>query len=417
MRYSIAKTALAAAVWFFVGCGDDIAKPQNEVVSGGEVVVDLDGATIKKSLIDKGLIPADYDKPVFGYKAYEIPYTTEDEHGVPVHVSGLMVVPTGIPDGMKALGLSIVSDDHDTRFGNFEMPTVMAEASSAPEGSPVIFASMMGFVVLQPDYIGYGKSLSHYHPFVLKKSLANATVDFIEAARDFARENSIPLNDQLYLTGYSEGGYAALATLQKIEQEGSMQVTMAAPMAGPYDLERIGLGVISSPELTVPSFMAYVAYAYALTYDEPVDTMINEPYASKLDTLFDGSRARPQIDPELTTKTTGEDGLFEPVFAGDFLTNASNWFRVALDENNVYKWAPQTPVRLLHCRGDEVIPYGISELAEGTMQYAGAASTVLVPVEETLGIPELLGHADCGPYAYKLAAGMFAQMRKATIGY
>ena len=417
MKYGIAKTVLAVAVWFFVGCGDDIAKPQNEAVAGGEVVVDLDGASIRHSLVEKGLIPPEYDKPVFGYKAYKIPYTTEDEHGIPVQVSGLMVVPTGIPDEMKAAGLSIVSDDHDTRFGNFEMPTFIAEESSAPDGAPVIFTSMMGFVVLQPDYIGYGDSLDHYHPFLLKRSLANATVDFIEAARHFAQVNGIPLNDQLYLTGYSEGGYAALATLQKIESEGSMQVTMVAPMSGPYDLELIGMGVLSTPELSVPSFMAYIAYAYALTYDEPIETIVNESYALKLDELFDGTRARPQIDPELTKKTTGEDGLFVSQFVGDFLTNQENWLRMALAENEVYKWAPQTPVRLLHCEGDDVIPYAISELAEGTMQQAGAASVALISIEQALGMPDPLGHSACGPYAYQVAAGIFAQTRKATIGY
>jgi len=417
MKSKISKILLALSVFWFVGCGSDLEQPVNEVVKGGEVVVDLDGNSIKQNLIDEGVIPADYDKPVFGYKAYKIDYETTDEHNEKVKVSGLMVIPTGISEDMKQAGLSVVCDDHDTRFGNFEMPTVVAEDTSAPSGSPVIFSSMMGFVTLQPDYIGYGDSLDHYHPFVLKKSLANATVDFITAARKFAQENGIPLNEQLFLTGYSEGGYAALATLQKIETEGLMSVTMAVPMSGPYDLEQIGMGVLSQPELSVPSFMAYVAYAYALTYDEPIDTMVNEPYASRLDELFDGSRARPEIDPELTTKTTGPDGLFNPLFVNDFFNNSANWFKVALAENEVYKWAPQTPVTLLHCEGDDVIPYGISELAEGTMQQLGAASVTLKSIEQMLGLPQPVGHSACGPYAYQAAAGIFAQTRAVTIGY
>ncbi|AKF24033.1 hypothetical protein YH65_00385 [Sulfurovum lithotrophicum] len=417
MKSQISKVLLAVSVFWFVGCGSDLHQPENEVVSGGEVVVDLDGASIKQNLIDNGVIPADYDKPVFGYKAYKIPYETTDEQGEKVEVSGLMVIPTGIPDTMKAAGLSVVCDDHDTRFGNFEMPTVIAEQTSSPDGSPVIFSSMMGFATLQPDYIGYGDSLDHYHPFLLKKSLANATVDFINAARKFAQNNNIPLNEQLYLTGYSEGGYAAMATLQKIESEGTMSVTMAAPMSGPYDLEQIGMGVLSQPEISVPSFMAYTAYAYALTYNEPVDTMVNEPYASKLDDLFDGERARPEIDPELTTKTTGPDGLFDPLFVNDFFNNSANWFKVALADNEVYKWAPQTPVTLLHCEGDDVVPYEISQLAAGTMQYLGAASVTLLSIEQILGLPQPVNHSDCGPYAYQAAAGIFAQTRAATIGY
>ena len=412
------KGMLFAAALFFVGCGNDLSAPQNEQATGGKVVVDLDGATIKKSLIDKGFIDESYDKPVFGYKAFKIDYTTTDEKGGSVVASGLMVIPTGIPEAMKQAGLSIVSDDHDTRFGNFEMPTVFAEQNNAPDGSPIIFTSMGGFVTLQPDYIGYGDSLGHYHPFLQKRSLANATVDFINAARKFAADNGIPLNGQLFLTGYSEGGYATLATLKKIEDEGSMQVTTAVPMSGPYDLELMGMGVLSDPVLSVPSFMAYVAYAYAMTYDEPVDTMVNEPYASQLDELFNGSRARPQIDQELTKKTTGPDGLFNPLFVGDFLTNSANWLRVALSQNEVYKWAPQTPVDLVHCEGDDVVPYAVSQLAYKTMKVElGAANVKLIPVEKALGLPAPVGHSACGPYAYKVAAGIFAKTRQATIGY
>ena len=41
-------------------------------------------------------------QPVYGYKAYKIPYTTTDEEGNSVKVSGLMVVPTGVPEAMNA---------------------------------------------------------------------------------------------------------------------------------------------------------------------------------------------------------------------------------------------------------------------------------------------------------------------------
>ena len=124
----------------------------------------------------------------------------------------------------------------------------------------------------------------------MKNSLAESTVDFINAAKKFAQENSIHLNGQLFLTGYSEGGYAAMASLQKIENEGELQVTMAAPMAGPYIMDGLAQQVLSQPQLSVPSFMANIGYAYAKAYDEDIASVINEPYASKLDSLFDGSK-------------------------------------------------------------------------------------------------------------------------------
>jgi len=144
---------------------------------------------------------------------------------------------------------------------------------------------------------------------------------------------------------------------------------------------------------------------------------MNEPYASKLETLFDGSKTRTQIDPELTTVTTGADGLFNPVFINDFFTNPDNWFRHAVVENNVHTWAPQTTVKLIHCEGDDVIPFGIAQVAEGTMNAYGAADVSIIAVEAALGLPSLVGHADCGPMAYGVATNIFAQTRAATIGY
>ncbi len=427
MRYQMSKAVLLASTLWFVGCGSDLDAPDNSV-NGGEVVVDLDAKSLKDSLLQQGIPGVDENTTVYGYTAYKIPYETTDEEGNTVQVSGLMVVPTadGLSDAQAAqfqyikenLGFSVVSDSHGTIFANSEAPTVVAQSTSMPDGAPVIFSSLGAFVTLQADYIGYGDSLGHYHPFVLKNSLANATVDFIKAAEAFAAANDIPLNGQLFVTGYSEGGYAAMAAMQKLEAEGK-PVSMAAPMAGPYIMDGMAAGVLQSNALGVPSFMAFVGYAYTKAYDQNISEVINEPYASKLPTLFDGSKTREEIDPELTTVTKGDDGLFTESFATSFFTG--NWFTVAAAENNVHEWAPTTPMYLLHCEGDDVIPIDISYGAQQTMAAYGA-SVAVMPVEQTLAAQGLgdgspMGHAECALPAYGIAAHMFADVRKATIGY
>jgi hypothetical protein len=206
--------------------------------------------------------------------------------------------------------------------------------------------------------------------------------------------------------------------MQKIEQEQlDMPVSLAIPMAGPYDLNLTAFGVLAEPTLGEPSFMADVAYAYAKAYDREYSEIVNEPYASRLPSLFDGSKSMEEIDTELTTKTTGDDGLFASAFVYDFVNNPDNWFRQAMVENSVHTWGPKTPIELLHCKGDEVIPYGMSEWTKGYLEAYGATHVELLPVEETLGIPTQLGHSECGVYAYGLASHIFADVRKSTIGY
>jgi len=401
-----------------IGCSS-LDKPDSTKMEGGELVVSLDGKFIKKSLLDKKVSGITQDTVVYGQKAYKIPYTTTDEEGNEVQVSGYMVVPTGLPDALiDAKGFSVVSDDHGTIFHNNETLSVIASLTNTPSGSSIILSSLAGFVTLQPDYIGFGDSVDHYHPFVLKKSLANATVDFIKAAREFAKNNDIHLNDQLFITGYSEGGYAALATLQKIEQEHiDMPITLATPMAGPYDLNLTAFGVLSQEKLSEPSFMADVAYAYANAYSHPYDDIINEPYASKLSSLFDGTKYMEEIDKELTYKTTGDDGLFASVFVYDFANNADNWFRKALVENSLQRWNPQTSIRLLHCKGDDIIPYEMSVWTKANLDAYGAKDTQIISIEDALGLPYEVGHSQCGILAYSLSSHIFANIRKSTIGY
>jgi len=417
---NFSRIVLSVSILFFVGCGD-LDQPTNERVTGGKVVVDLDGASIRGSLIAAGTPGVDESTTVYGYKAYKIPYTTTDEEGNSVSVSGLMVVPTGVPEAMNQAGLSLVSDSHGTIFANAEAPTVIAGGTNSPDGSSVILTSLFAFVTLQADYIGFGDSIEHYHPFILKKSLANSTVDFIIAAKEFAVNNAINLNGQLFLTGYSEGGYAAMAALEKIEQEGELQVTMAAPMAGPYAVEAMAMGVLNQPTIAVPSFMANIAYAYTNAYDEDIASVINEPYASKLEDLFDGSKTRSEIDPELTTVTKGPEGLFNSTFVNDFFANPESCCRTSLRNNDVHTWVPETAVRLVHCLGDDVIPYDISVLTEGTMQAMGATNVAAVPVEVAVtqdpATALRYGHSECAPVAYGVAATMFAETRQATIGY
>ncbi|RLA58659.1 MAG: hypothetical protein DRQ78_11650 [Epsilonproteobacteria bacterium] len=416
---NIFRLGLLASVLVLTGCGD-LDQPNNEQVVGGEIVVNVDALSVKDSLIEAGAIPADYPGDVYGYKAYKVPYTTTDEEGNAVSVSGLMVIPTGLPDVVyDTLGLSLVSDSHGTIFADREAPSVIASTDNLPDGSALIISSLGGFVTLQADYIGFGDSKEHYHPFILKKSLANATVDFIKAAQVFASNNSINLNGQLFLTGYSEGGYAALATLKKIEIEGDtgLTVTLAAPMAGPYAVEALALSVLSAETLSVPSFMANVGYAYGLAHNEDIESIVNAPYASELETLFNGDFNRTQIDPELTHVTTGDNGLFVQEFVTSVFADTNYWFRKAARDNDVHTWAPQTTVRLVHCQGDEVIPFDIALLAEGTMNVYGAADVEIIPVEAALGLPVLVGHADCGSLAYKVTTNVFAGIRQATIGY
>jgi len=424
----------AVVVSFFIsGCGTSVSEPDNSV-KGGELVVDFPADLLRKSLIERGLIDADSNITLFGYKGYLIEYPTRDEHGNSVLASGLMVVPS--PKGMssedrkrlefmKSKGFSVVSDDHGTITANDNAPTVKASLDNTPNGSPIILTSLYGFVTLQPDYIGFGSSDAKYHPYLLAKSSANATLDFVKAAVEFAKNNNIPLNKQLYLTGYSEGGYVSMASLKSYEDGysiGDMSIIASAPMAGPYIMSEMAKAVLSQDTISHPAFMADVAYAYSMTYNKPTSDLVNYPYDSMLERLFDGSMNIDEIDATLPHRVSGDDGLFRDEATQKVLSEDPNfWFNSALKANDVAYWAPKTPVRLIQCMGDDVIPFSMSTKTADIMSSMGAQDVAVVAVEPTITQnPDTdlrLGHSECATKAYLVAGEIFANIRKDSIGY
>ena len=428
---NIVKILIASIAMFIaVGCGgsSDPGELKVDKVKGGELIADVPANILKAKLIEKD--SADKNTTVFGFKAYKIPYTTTDDKGKKVKASGVMVVPTAEnADGktmqtlefMKAKGLAMVVDCHGTIFSNDEAPSVSIKNSASAEGVGIIYSSLSGFVTLQPDYIGFGDSKEHYQAYLLKQSSANSVVDFTKAAIEFAKANNIAIatSKDIYLTGYSQGGYVALAALKKFEAE-QYNVIMATPMAGPYLLDPIAGTVLSSDTIKVPSFMAAVAYAYAKTYDKDVKELIQEPYASKLPSLYNGSLIRPEIDKELTTKIKGDGGLFTDSIATNY---QGSWFQKSLQANSVVDFTPKTAVEMLHCLGDDVVDYNVSKgTRDAFVNQLGANHVNLIPVEIAITKNPLtklrLGHIDCALPSYKVSAYMFATMRKNTpLGY
>jgi len=430
LKNLIKSFALTLIIFIVVGCGgNDPGELKVETVKEGKLIADFPANFLKEELLKKGLITK--DSKVFGYKAYKIPYTTTDEEGKKVKASGVMVVPTNYNtdnntskayDLISKIGFAMVLDCHGTIFSNNEAPSVEIENSAMPKGSSVIFSALSGFITLQPDYIGFGASKNHYHPYLLKKSSAQSTIDFLKAALSFAQINNINIiaSKDLYLTGYSQGGFVALATLKKIEETNEFNIKLTIPMAGPYFLDPIAQSVLNSQEIAVPSFMAATAYAYSKAYNKDVGTLIQEPYASKLPTLFSGKYTRVQIDKELTTKVSGEKGLFTQDIVSNY---EGSWFQEALKQNSVVNFSPQTPVKLLQCKGDTIIPYAISQNAYNVFtNMLGSSSVELMsPVEVILtndpNTDLRYNHSECGAYAYSIAAKIFANVRKQTIGY
>src|SRR6202034_844940 len=77
-------------------------------------------------------------------------------------------------------------------------------------------------------------------PFLVADQQSKDMIDALTAARTALSSNSqVSDNGQLFITGYSQGGYVAMATHRAMQAAG-LTVTASSPMSGPYALAAFG---------------------------------------------------------------------------------------------------------------------------------------------------------------------------------
>ncbi len=235
--------------------------------------------------------------------------------------SGALMVPTG---GTGCSGpRPIVLYAHGT---NANKALNIADITNPQNTEGALIAAMFaaqGYIVVAPNYAGYDISTLGYHPFLNAAQQSGEMRDILTAARTalpgtFAASTSD--NGQLFVTGYSEGGHVAMATLRALQAAGA-KVTAAAPMSGPYALEAFGDVLfggsvdLGSTEFA-PLLTAGYQHAYGDIYTAPTD-IYSPTYATGIATLL------PSTTPLATLFSEGilpETALFDsttPVVPGE----------------------------------------------------------------------------------------------------
>ncbi len=319
---------------------------------------------------------------------YKISYWSTYQ-GEPILASGLLAVPNGVNETFPLL-----SAHHGTIFSEEDAPSNFQLPNHV---SGFEFLASLGYITLIPDYIGYGESQEVLHPYYDFQATATAITDFIQAGKEFLPEISVEENGQLFLLGYSEGGYATVATQKAIEENPglNLKVTAAAAGAGGYDIENMVTQISKQETYPFPAYLALVVSGYNTTnqWNRPLTDFFNEPYANRLSTAFDGSNNGITINQQL-------NDTIQVLFAPDFLDGLNNKtetiFFDALQANNVHNWKPDSPLRLYHEQDDEIIPISDSENTFAQMKDNGATQVEYFPYDEadshSAGFQPMLEH-------------------------
>ena len=286
--------------------------------------------------------------PRYAVTSYRLEYTTIGADGQWVRASGLVSVP------VKAAGTTspVLSYQHGTIFRDAEAPSNNAVASEV-----VVAMASLGYIVLASDYVGYGVSKGKPHPYLISAPTAASVVDFLTAAKTWRTQQGIADNQQLFMTGYSEGGYATMAAHRAMQTDNSAHLKnlrAVVPGAGPYNVQVTLDSLINVVRqenrllgaLISPGFLRYMG---ATTQREVRRALLRE------------------LTPE------GADAVIDGKFLDNFL--ADDVDAMARD-SNVHDWRPQLPVYLYHGRDDRTVPYTSSTSTLAAMQAQGAGNSV-----------------------------------------
>lgn len=317
----------------------------------------------------------------YGVKFYKVTYTSSDAKGKPDTLSGLLVVPNDAGSVYPALVYQ-----HGTSDCKTCVPSRLG-TSGGEEGQLGLLFAGMGFVSLLPDYVGMGDGRG-FQTYVHAATTVSATDDMLTAVRSWMPDNGISTNNQLFITGYSQGGYASMVFHEGMQKKyGASSVTAAAHLSGPYDLYGIMRNlIISEKAYFYPAYIpnTFLGMNEVDNYYQNLEDFFKPEYISDISNYYNGkiklSELNTRLIQKLTTNTGASVGgrLIRPEILEEIKTNPDYWINTVLSKNDAYKWVPESPTRLFYCKADDQVPYLNSIVARDSMYSRGANPNTLI---------------------------------------
>ncbi len=346
----------------FSSCGlfddDDDKKPVDIYLVSYEKHKTYSVSQIRALLTSYAIIFPDLnniiEKVEHSIDVYKITYTTEF-NGKFVTASGLVSVP------LTKGTYPVISYQNGTNTLHSDAPTVKPDYQLY---MLLEFIASTGFVVAVPDYLGFGKSDDMFHPYLDKESTVQSVIDMIRATKEFVvHYENTEVNKDLYIIGYSQGGWATMQLQKAIEQNHLDEFNLVASScgAGPYDLQYVNDYVLAQTTYPMPYYVGYIFNSYISLGDiiNPASDVFKSPYDQRIMTLFDGTKTGGEINEQLT-QTTAD------LFTSDYISYSNTDVKYAtvissLAKNSVYAWKTNVPTLLTHGTADTYVPVQLSE--------------------------------------------------------
>jgi pimeloyl-ACP methyl ester carboxylesterase len=329
-------------------------------------------AVFTKELSEFSTFPIYFPAPVYPVKLYRVTYASviPELNNRPTSASGLLAVPENGTNTMP-----VISYQHGTVFSKTAVPS-MPDESMETRLMLAQFAGQ-GYIVVAADYFGKGESTDH-DSYLVKSSTQQACLDMLLAARSVSTDLNLHWGP-LFLSGWSQGGWATMVFLNKLENV-AIAVTAAATAASPNDLYSIINHWLHDPRdkdaVFLPDLLALQLNAYAEYYDIPSlpESAIKPEYLQEARELYLNKVTWEEAEKKLPTRLA--DFLQKDFIATSSLGESRYW--KILRANEGYVWRSKTPLRSYYGEADEVTPVFIATLPVTFQKIMGGAETTSV---------------------------------------
>ncbi|MBK7096629.1 MAG: T9SS type A sorting domain-containing protein [Saprospiraceae bacterium] len=272
-----------------------------------------------------------------------------------------------------------------------------------------------GYHCVAPDYIGLGISKG-IHPYVNPESEAWAGIDLINACYSLSRNRAFYFNDQVFVTGYSQGGHSAMATAFAIEQRkikdiDKMVLTAAAPMSGPYSISReMKAFTMGDNEYFFCGYLGsvFLSAKYA-HFDLLGTTTLEDIFKPEFASLIRNFEAENidlfELNDAMIALLSANGGkilpkkMFRDEVRDDIINDPNNPLQIALTRMDVCNWIPQAPVKMIYCKADDQVTYRNAVYTDSLMRAGGALK---------VSKQDVLSSADHGQCVYPALLNMIA---------
>jgi dipeptidyl aminopeptidase/acylaminoacyl peptidase len=157
--------------------------------------------------------------PVCDVRVFHIEYHTVGGANESTTASGALMVPSGAGASCRGARPIVLYAHGTSTQRNFNIADLGVQQNAEGILLAAFFAAR-GYIVVAPNYAGYDTSLLTYHPFLVADQQSKDMIDALTAARSALPTGSVSDNGRLFITGYSQGGYVAMATHRAMQAAG-----------------------------------------------------------------------------------------------------------------------------------------------------------------------------------------------------